>query len=150
MLPPWYVAPPPQPGFPSEKDVTTAQNRIRRTGEPPGSIFPEGFEAIGCEFGVAHRVLDGLVPEIMLHGPRVLAVVGQLVAARMPQHVRVNRERKRCGLACAGQHLAKAGRRHRRASLRGEHVPRWDGFALELAQGPQLPAPKRVDAGHAV
>jgi hypothetical protein len=31
------------------------------------------------------------VSEIMLHGSRVVAVVGELVAARMPQHVRVHR-----------------------------------------------------------
>jgi len=34
------------------------------------------------------------VPEIMLQSPRVLAVVGQLVAARVPQHVRVSRQRE--------------------------------------------------------
>jgi hypothetical protein len=32
------------------------------------SIFPEGFEALGGELGVAHRVLNVLVPEIMLKG----------------------------------------------------------------------------------
>src|SRR3954465_15584556 len=85
--------------------------------EPPWLIFPEGFEAVGCELGVAHRVLDVLVPEIMLQSPRVLAIVGQLVAARMPQHVRVHWEGKAASLPRAGQHLAKAGRRHRRTAL---------------------------------
>src|SRR5215207_8708947 len=119
-------------------------------GEPLRSVLPEGFEAIGCELGVAHRVLDVLVPEIMLQSPRVLAVVDQLVAARMPQHVRVYREGKRCSLPCAGEHLTKAGRRHRRASLSDEYIPRLDGFALEFAQSAQLPAPEWVDAGPAV
>src|SRR3954470_24247349 len=32
------------------------------------SIFPEGFEALGGELGVAHHVLNVLVPEIMLKG----------------------------------------------------------------------------------
>src|SRR5215212_3025347 len=87
-----------------------ANSMAREQPRPPwtptyASIFPEGFEALGGELGVAHRVLDGLVPEIMLHSPRVLAVVGQLIAARMPQHVRVYRERKCCGLPRAGEHL---------------------------------------------
>src|SRR3954468_20590321 len=55
--------------------------------EPPWSVLPEGFEAIGCELGVADRVLNVLVPEIMLQGSRILAVVGQLVAACMPQNM---------------------------------------------------------------
>src|SRR3954454_643233 len=114
------------------------------------SIFPEGFEALGGELGVAHRVLNVLVPEIMLQGSRVLAVVGQLIAARVPQHVWVYRERKCCGLPRAGQHLAKAGWRHRRLSLGRKHIPGRHRFALELTQGPQFPAPERVDAGHAV
>src|SRR5215212_2458607 len=98
------------------------------------SIFPEGFETLGGELGVAHRVLNVLVPEIMLQGPRVLTVVGQLVAACMPQHVRVHRERKRPRLARAGEHLAKAGGRHRRAALGSEHIPGRHRLALELTQ----------------
>src|SRR3954451_12777655 len=132
-----------------------ANSMAREQPRPPwtptyASIFPEGFEALGGELGVAHRVLDGLVAEVMLHSPRVLAVVDQLVAARMPQHVRVYRERKRCSLPCAGEHITKAGRRHRRASLSDEYIPRLDGLALEFAQGSQFPASERVDAGHAV
>jgi hypothetical protein len=68
----------------------------------------------------------------------------------MPQHVRVNREGERCVLPGAGQHLAKAGRRHRRTALGGEHVPGRHCLALELAQGAQFSAPEGVDAGHAV
>src|SRR3954466_4323459 len=86
----------------------------------------------------------------MLHSPRVLAVVDQLVAARMPQHVRVYREGKRCSLPCAGEHLTKAGRRHRRASLSDEYIPRLNGLAPEVAQSAQFPAPHWVDAGHAI
>ena len=31
---------------------------IGDTGEPLWSVLPKGLEAIGCELGVAHRVLD--------------------------------------------------------------------------------------------
>src|SRR3954451_18955608 len=61
---------------------------------PIYASLPEGFEAIGCELGVAHRVLDVLVAEVMLQGPRVLLVIGQRVAEGMPQHVRMHRERE--------------------------------------------------------
>jgi hypothetical protein len=44
--------------------------------------------AFGCEVCVARRVDDLLVAEVVLDRPRVLPVVGQLVARRVPQHVR--------------------------------------------------------------
>ena len=37
-------------------------------------------------------MLDRLVAEIVLDGPRIVAVMGELVAAGVPQHVDVNRE----------------------------------------------------------
>ena len=59
-------------------------------------MLPERLEPIGCEFGVTHSVLNVLVAEVMiLQGPRILAVVDQLVAARMAQHVRIHRARAR-------------------------------------------------------
>jgi hypothetical protein len=68
----------------------------------------------------------------------------------MPQHVPMHRERKAASLACASEHLAKAGRRHRRAALGREHMSRLHCLALELAQGPQLPTPERMHTGPAV
>jgi hypothetical protein len=35
-------------------------------------------------------MLNILVPKVVLQRPRVLSVVGELVAARVPQHVRIN------------------------------------------------------------
>ena len=35
-------------------------------------------------------MLDRLVAEIVLDGPRIVAVIGELVAAGVPQHVWVN------------------------------------------------------------
>src|SRR5450755_4304230 len=44
------------------------------------SIPPKLFETVGREFGVAGSVLYIAVAEVMLDRPRVLSVVGQLVA----------------------------------------------------------------------
>ena len=54
------------------------------------SVAPEIFEPVRRQLGVAHRVLDVLVAEVGLHRPRVCALVGELVAAGMAQHVRVH------------------------------------------------------------
>ena len=44
-------------------------------------------------------MLDVLVAEIVLQGSGIVTVVGKLIAARMPQHVRVQWERHLGGLA---------------------------------------------------
>ena len=57
-----------------------------------GLIAPETLEPVHRELRVAHRILDILVPHVELDGSRIVAVVGKLVAAGMPQHVRVDAE----------------------------------------------------------
>ena len=42
--------------------------------------------------------------EIVLNRPGVMAVVGQLVAAGMPQHVAVDQKREPCRLPGSGDH----------------------------------------------
>jgi hypothetical protein len=44
-------------------------------------------------------VLDVLVAEIVLQGSGIVPVVGKFIAARMPQHVRMQWERHPGGLA---------------------------------------------------
>jgi hypothetical protein len=46
-------------------------------------------------------VLNVLVPEVVLQGPRVVAVVGELEPTGMAKHVRVDREWHLGGLADA-------------------------------------------------
>jgi len=48
---------------------------------PPSSVPPKLLESVGRHFGVSDRVLDVLVPEVMLQGPRVVAYLGGLDAA---------------------------------------------------------------------
>jgi hypothetical protein len=62
---------------------------------------------------VAHRRIDGLVTEIVLDRPRVLAIVGELITAGMPQHVAENEEWEARGLAGPSNHALKP------ATLRG-------------------------------
>ena len=52
-----------------------------------GSIFPEALEPIRRQGRVAYRASDRAVPEIVLDRPRIVSVIGQLVAAGVPQHV---------------------------------------------------------------
>jgi hypothetical protein len=52
-----------------------------------GLIAPEILEPICRQFGVAGGMLNVAVPQIMLDRPRVLPVVGQLVAGGVAQHV---------------------------------------------------------------
>lgn len=43
-------------------------------------IFPEMIEPARSQFGIAHGVLDIPVPQVVLYGARVLAVISQLLA----------------------------------------------------------------------
>ena len=56
------------------------------------SSSPKVLEPVGSHFGVSDRVLDVLVPEVVLQGPRVMAIVGELEPASMAKHVRVDRK----------------------------------------------------------
>src|SRR5215831_14669840 len=68
---------------------TVGQDRVR---VPPSSVPPKVFEPVGRHFGVPDRVLNVLVPEVVLQGPRVVAIVGELEPAGMAKHVRVDGE----------------------------------------------------------
>ena len=57
-----------------------------------GLIAPEILEPICRQFGVAGGMLNVAVSQIMLDRPRVLPVVGQLVAGGVAQHVRMDRD----------------------------------------------------------
>jgi hypothetical protein len=57
------------------------------------------------------------MPEPILNGPRINAVIGELVAAGMPQHVEVDRERQASTLADDLDQPIDGIRRERRAAL---------------------------------
>jgi hypothetical protein len=114
-------------------------------------LFPKALEPIGGEFGVADGVLDILMPEPMLQGSRVDTVVGELVAACVSQHVRVNGKGHAGRLPYSAKQLAKTCGGHRPLALGGEDIRRCRHLlALEPAQLPNLCAAQVVHARPAV
>ena len=59
---------------------------------PPSSVPPKVLESVWRHVGVPDRVMNVLVPEVMLQGPRVVAIVGELEPAGVAKHVRVDGE----------------------------------------------------------
>jgi len=100
-----------------------AYGDFRTTRVPqPCSVLPEAAEAIRGELSVEDGMLDVLMPEIVLDGAGVLAVVGELEAGRMPEHVRVDWHAQLGRLAGAGDQLAEVCGGHRRAALGDEDI----------------------------
>ena len=58
----------------------------------------------------------------VLDGPGILAIVCQLVAARMPQHVAVHEEREAGGITCPRNHALITGHAQRREALGHENI----------------------------
>ena len=75
------------------------------------------------------------MPEIVLQRSGVDAVVGQLIATGVPQHVRVHDKLELSSRAQARHHLTEAGRGKRRAALGHEHERRFWALSLELTVG---------------
>jgi hypothetical protein len=76
-------------------------------GDSPLSVPPKVLEAVGRHFGVPDRVLNVLVPEVVLQGPRVMAIVRELEPTGMAKHVWVDREWHLGSLADAARVYAK-------------------------------------------
>src|SRR5215831_1767713 len=89
---------------------------------PPSSLSPKVFEAVGCHFGVPDRVLDVPVPKVVLQGPRVVAIVGELEAAGVAKHVRVDGEWHLGGLTEALDKPVKTNGADWSAALGNEYV----------------------------
>src|SRR5262245_29508985 len=121
-----------------------------RTDPNPRSVSPKVFEAIGRHFGVAHRVLDVLVPEIVLQGARVVAIVCELKPTGMAKHVGVDREWHLGGLTDPLDEPVEADGTDWPTALGNEHISLCRVIAPELAQRPHLVTPDRMHAGNAV
>jgi hypothetical protein len=78
-------------------------------------------------------VLDVLVAEIVLQGSGIVPIVGKLIAARMPQHVRMQWERHPGGLAEPLDEMVEADRAHWSAALGEEDVSLVRVLTAELA-----------------
>src|SRR5271170_3434390 len=97
------------------------------------SVPPEILEAIRRQFAVAHGVRDVAVAEVVLKAPRIHALVRQLVAAGVPQHVRMHDELELGCNAEPGDHLAEACGRERRIAFRYEYERRLRALAFQAA-----------------
>src|SRR5262249_2357268 len=86
------------------------------------SSAPEIPEPIGRQLGIADRVLDVLVPEVVLQGSSVVAVIGQLEAAGVAQHVGMDCKRHLGGLAELHHEMVEAHRADGPTALRDEYV----------------------------
>ena len=100
------------------------------------SVLPKVSEAMRRQRRIAHGVLDILVAEIGLQRQGIDALIGELVAASVPQHVRMDDEIETRDLAEPLHHDTESARRERCAALRDEDE--WRRrllLALKPAQG---------------
>ena len=81
-------------------------SRLGLTGALQGRrlVFPKIFEPIGRQSRIADRGHDRAVAEIGLDGASVVAVVGELEPAGVPQHVGMNEKGELRGHARPGHH----------------------------------------------
>ena len=84
------------------------------------SVLPETFEPVRRQFRVPGRVLDIAMPEVMLDGSGILAIVGEFVARRMAQHVRVDGKLNAGVLAGPGHDFSDRIRCERRFAFTDE------------------------------
>src|SRR5262249_47667619 len=120
----------------------------RRSPRPKGRwSIPNRIEATRPEPGIANRVLNVDMPEVILDLANVAVFVGERKASRVPQHVRVY-QRQTTLDADPRQHALKSGGAHRRGALVHKNKAR-AGFlvAQQSAQLTQLVAGNRVRRG---
>src|SRR6516162_7227757 len=93
-----------------------------RTWGWPLSVPPKVLESVGRHFGVPDRVLDVLVPKVVLQGPCVVAIVGELEPTGMAKHVRVDWEWHLGGLPDTLDEAMEADGADRPTAFGNEHV----------------------------
>lgn len=79
-------------------------------------------------------MVDVLVSEIGLNGASVVAIVGELVAASVPEHVRVRGKGQPSEPAGARDHLVHVEACHRTAASVQEDERRWRAFSAKPLQ----------------
>src|SRR5262249_28383379 len=102
------------------------------------SVLAEPIEAVGAQLGIPHRVHDVAVAQEVLQRAGVDAVVGELEAAGVAQHVRMSRERKSGQFSSPADHFEEPGPRHWAAAFGVEDEAALQVLASQLAQGPDF------------
>src|SRR5262249_23055071 len=108
------------------------------------SISPEILKPIRRERRVANRRSNRLVAEIVLDRSGIPPIVGQLVAARVAQHMAADLEREARRLASARNHALVTCHAQGRHALGGEHVAPRLPLPLQAAQGAEFAPTARV------
>src|SRR5262249_44884585 len=83
---------------------------------------PEVLEAVRRQLGIAHGMLNVLVPEIRLQRSSIVAGVGKSIAAAVAKHVWVDREWHLCGLPDTLDEAMEADGAYWPAALGNEYV----------------------------
>src|SRR5262249_299729 len=117
---------------------------------PPSSVPPKVLESVGRHFGVPDRVLDVLVAKVVLQGPRVVAIVGELEPAGVAKHVRGDREWHLGGLTDTPDEAMEADGADRPTAFGNEHVSLSRVIAAQLTKRPHLVTANRVHAGNPI
>src|SRR5262249_33518377 len=115
----------------------------------PSVASPKVLEPIGCHVGVPNGVLDVLVPEVVLEGARVVAVIRELEPTGMAKHVRVDRKWHLGGLPEALDEAVETDGADN-AALGNEYVGILRVLAPQLTQRPHLVTADRMHAGNAI
>jgi hypothetical protein len=93
--------------------------------------IPEKFlEPLRRQSGIAGGVLNIAVPEIGLDGARVMAIIGELVAAGVPEHVSMRIDAQISSGGCPLHHAREGGCRQWRIALRDKYE--WGSRAFPL------------------
>src|SRR5262249_41449273 len=79
-------------GSGSRPELAGARKRRHQDAQGLRSASPKVLEPVGRHFGIPDGVLNVLVAQVVLQGPRVVAIVRELEPAGMAKHVRVDRE----------------------------------------------------------
>src|SRR5258708_10465256 len=114
------------------------------------ALLPKRVKAGGAELAVADRMLNISVAQIVLQRPGIDAVVGELVASGMSEHVRVRLEGEPRLLAGPLYQAGEPGRREGRLAFRHEdEIAARYRLSLEPPERAQLIALDRVAGRHA-
>src|SRR5262245_16092851 len=85
-------------------------------------ILPEIFEPVGRHGGVAHRMLNILMSQLILDRSGIMPLRREVIAARMTELVGMGHKGQCSHLACSRHNLTNRPRGQGRLALGDEHI----------------------------
>ena len=101
----------------TEPDSPFTRTREHLLASTALALSPEILEPVGRHFRISRGVHDALVAEVVLERPGIVPIVGELVPAGVPEHVRVYREWHSGGFTEALHQPMEADGAHRATAL---------------------------------